>query len=522
VTLRSPILALLFVGLACPPSLAQGPDLDRALFTIGEHALVTFPGRLEVVGGYVDGMAVDVAAPQGLDLLPSDLSLASRLRVAPSLTLHGSTWPLFTAYQVSADLDIRYESGSSVVDEALAYDPVRAARDRPPIPRLLQANATAIGSHMAVSFGLTRSSWGLGMLANDGGPREVAEGASPFGFARHADRVVRAQVLVFPLGRPTGNGPDGESQEPPLTVALAADAVVDDDTANWAHGDRAWHAVGALRGRIEGLRGGIYGVHRVQDHAEGGETQVTVLDLHVRQDLYASDIRIWAELEMAITFGETTYAENALDLGPQDVLAGGGIFRVGTRGGGLGIVLEGGYASGDDNPFDTEQRAFTFDREHRVGLMMFREALARSTAVAAANIADPTHRASPPRGFHRAATGGAVRGAVYINPRVTYEIVEGLQVMVGYLHATSDGFYTDPFQSGLQGGTSMGTRGVPLPRTFGDELDLGLDYVLDLKPLRLRFRGELAWFDPGDIFASFEDPDPADQLGGWLHGEVRW
>ena len=195
---------------------------------------------------------------------------------------------------------------------------------------------------------------------------------------------------------------------------------------------------------------------------------------------------------------------------------------MGVRGGGFTAALEAGYASGDDNPFDSQQRAFTFDREHRVGLLMFREALRKSTAVAAWNIADPTYRASPPRGFERAATGGAVRGAVYVNPRFTYELVDGLTAMVGYLHASSDGAYTDPFQSGLMGGTSTGPRGALLATTFGDELDLGLDFVLALETVRVRLRAEFAWFSPGVIFAGAEDPEPADQFGGWLHGEVRW
>jgi len=519
---RTPLLALLLTALLCPASVGQAPDLERTHFALGEHALVTLPGRAELVGGYVGGMDVEVAALEADDTLPADMFLASRVRLAPSLTFHGSAWPLFTAYLVSADFDVRYEAGSADGVESLALDPVIRGRNRLPLPRLLQASGSAIGEHLALSFGLTRSSWGLGMLANDGGPRAIERGQSPFGFARYADRVVRAQVSVFPFGRPQARGPDGEPLEPPMTVALAGDAVVDDDTANWAHGDRAWHAVAAVRGRIEGLHGGIYGVHRRQSHAEGGQTNVTVLDLHVRQDLASPGIHLWAELELAVVFGETTYAQNPLLPGPQDVLAGGALVRVAARGGGFGFVLEGGYASGDDNPFDTQQRAFTFDREHRVGLLMFREALRKSTAVSAANIADPTFRAVAPRGIDRTATGGAVRGAVYVNPRLTYEIVEGLTATLGYLHATSDGYYTDPFQSGLMGGTSTGPRGLLMQRSFGDELDLCVDYILDLDALRLRIRAELAWFDPGAIFASPEDADPADQLGGWLHGEVRW
>ncbi|MDP6946330.1 MAG: hypothetical protein QF464_19430, partial [Myxococcota bacterium] len=448
--------------------------LERALFTLGEHGLVSLPGRVEVIGGYADGMAVEVADPQAADALPADLSISTRLRMAPSLTFEGRAWPVFTIYQLSADLDIRYEAGRASLDEALVYDPVQTGRNRLPTPRLLAARGAAIGEHISLSFGLTRSSWGLGMLANDGAPRGPIDGASPFGFARTADRVVRAQIAAFPFGRPDERGPDGEALEPPLTVAVAADAVVEDDTANWVHGDRTWHAVGAVRGRVEGFRGGLYAVHRRQTHGEGGYTHVTVVDLHARQDLTARNVRIWAEIEAALTVGETTYAQHPLHPGPQDVMAGGMLLRMGTRGSGFGAVLEAGYASGDDNPFDTEQRAFSFDREYRVGLLMFRESLRKSTAVTAANIADPTYRATPPRGFERAATAGAVRGAVYVNPRLTYEITDGLTAMAGYLHATSDGTYTDPFQSGLVGGASAGPRGALLATHFGDEIDLGL------------------------------------------------
>ena len=520
---RSLFLLMVSLSLGVVPGVqAQSPDLERAFMSFGDHVLLTFPGRAEAVGGYVDGMMVEFADPRADDRLPDDLSLTSRLRIAPSLILHGSAWPLFGAYQVSCDVDMHYDTGQVMGDERLAYDPVIVRRGEIPRPRLLQANASAIGEHLGLSFGLVRSSWGMGMLSNDGKRRDLLSGASPFGYARHVDRVVRAQVLVFPLGRPAERGPEGETLEPPLTIALAADAVVEDDTANWVHGDRTWHAIGAVRGRIAGLSGGLYGVHRWQTHAEGGETQVTVLDLHARQEFGEGALRIWAELEVAVTVGETTYAENPLLPGPQDVLAGGGLFRVGFKSGPLGVLLEGGYASGDDNPFDTEQRAFTFDREHRVGLMMFRETLRRSTAVTVANIADPTYRATPPRGYQRAATHGAVRGALYINPRLTFDLFEGFRLMAGYLHATSDGYYADSFQSGLAGGASMGPRGVFLTRSFGDELDLGVSYALDLGALTLEFRGEFAWFSPGDIFSSTTDRDPSDQVGGWLHGEVRW
>ncbi|MGB0588529.1 MAG: hypothetical protein ACPGU1_02510 [Myxococcota bacterium] len=521
--LLRPLLLLVLTFAVSAPSFAQSPDLERMHFTIGEHTLVTLPGRAEVVGGYAGSMVVDVADPAISGVLSEELSVFSRLRLAPGVLFMGSNWPVFTTYTLSADLDVRYEIGEMSGDALLRLDPVRAQRSEVPLPRLLEARAAAVGDHLAISFGLTRSSWGLGMLANDGRPRSVISGASPFGYSRTMDRVVRAQVAVFPFGRTLGPADRSESTEPPLTIALAGDAVIEDDNADWLEGDRTWHAVGAVRGRIAGFLGGVYGVHRRQAHAAGGDTAVTLIDLYVRQEMSASDVRIWGELEGAISFGETTFAENPLSPGPQTILAGGGLARVGVQSGLFGLVLEAGYASGDDNTYDNEQRAFTFDREHRVGLLMFRESLRKATAVSAANIEDPTYRASPPRGYERTATSGAVRGAIYVNPRVTVEVVEGLTAMVGYLHARSDGVYTDPFQSGLVGGASAGLRGTLFAENFGDEINLGLDYALDLDSLGLRFRGEFAWFSPGDIFESPSSDEPArDQVGGWLHGEVSW
>lgn len=515
-------LAALLLGSSGSPR-AQSPDLERLHFTIGEHVLITLPGRAEVVGGYAQGMEVDVADAESDDALADDLSLFARVNFAPSLLVIGPKWPLFNAYQLSADFDIPYLHGEMADDALLALDPLHAERGLEPLPRLFEARASAVGNHLALSLGLSRSSWGLGMLANDGRPRDLKSGASPFGFSRLSDRVARAQVAAFPLGRVPEGGQEGGTGEPPLTIALAADAVIEDDNADWFTGDRTWHAIGALRGSIAGFVGGIYGVHRWQTHWEGGETEITLVDLYMRHDMEASGVRIRAEVEAAISFGETTYAEDPINPGPQSILAGGGVARLGVSSGGFGLVLEAGYASGDSDHYDGERTAFTFDREYRVGLLMFRESLRKASAVSAFNVADPSFRASPPRGHEKIATAGALRGAIYVNPRVSYDVMEDLTLMAGYLHARSDGPYTDPFQSGLMGGASMGLQGVLQPEDFGHELNLGLEYALKLDALRLRFRGEFAWFVPGDIF---ERPGPEggapDQLGAWLHGEVTW
>ena len=64
---------------------------------------------------------------------------------------------------------------------------------------------------------------------------------------------------------------------------------------------------------------------------------------------------------------------------------------------------------------------------------------------------------------------------------------------------------------------------VVLVDQLGHELDLALDYALDLGAVALRLRGEFAWFRPGDIFARpGAEGGASDQVGAWLHGEVAW
>ena len=221
-------------------------------------------------------------------------------------------------------------------------------------------------------------------------------------------------------------------------------------------------------------------------------------------------------------FGSTDFARSANRPGDYDIIAAGGVARAGARWSRLEAALESGYASGDDNPFDAELRSFSFDRERRVGLLMFGEALRKVSAVSAFNLEDPTFRAEPSRGFERSATEGALRNAIYLNPRLGLEACDNLWVTLGYLWARAAVDYADAQRSGVAGGQPTGPRGAVEARELGHELNAGL--VLDWPNEwgLLRATAQLAWFDPGEVF---DDPDgtPADDMVGlWLHGEASW
>ena len=358
------------------------------------------------------------------------------------------------------------------------------------------------------------------MLANGGMRAAPGSGSSPFGVIHTGDRVARLQVLWK-----TGSRGNIEKNQPPrfLGVSIAADAVVDDDTASWSEGDRTFHALGAVRGRYGRLHGGLYFVHRVQQHAAGGETRAEVLDLHVHNTLVRGAIRAWFEAELAAILGETTYVSSASNPEPYQILATGGVLRVGLNVGDFSAVVESGAASGDNNPYDDQLREFSFDRSFKVGLLMFGHGLRQVTAVSAYNVADPGLRGAPPRGFDRIASGGAVRGATYVNPRLVWRPSPHLSLYLGYVHADSEEDYTDPFQSGLAGGESRGPLGAPGQRNLGDEVDVGISASFGGDGGdRIQARLEAGWWWPGTVFQDPEGVTPGDVRGVAATVEASW
>lgn len=519
------VLSLCTLLAPSPDARAQSADLvdlERSWITIGEHTILALPGSLRFVGGHTDPIRIHTPSGKLPDAIDADDFADFRLQFSPSLTFTGTQWPFFQVYQIVLDAQLALQLYDPDLDGQLAHDPVQQLRSNSPQPDLMQAYVLAAGEHMAVRAGLVRSSWGTGILANSGEGIAFNAKQGAFGFARTADRVLRLQLAWFPIERTRRAAADSAPKDPPLTVAVAGDIVMDDDTANWGDGDRAFNGIAAVIGRYEGFNGGVYAVYRNQQHHEGGTTSVAVFDVQARQEFAKTDtVTAWAEVEAALVVGSSSFAQSATKPGDFDITTTGGVVRLGVEVADLIGVIEMGAASGDDNPFDTSLRGFSFDREYRVGLLMFGEYTRRHTAIAAFNIADDTYRAVPPRGFDRAATGGAVNGAIYVNPRVSYEIVDGLNVMAGYLYGSSEGYYTDPFASGIAGGTSAGPGGALNQKELGHEIDLGIDYELQFRPLTLRARAEFAWFRPGAVFATAEGR-PSDVVGFWLHAEAGW
>lgn len=324
------------------------------------------------------------------------------------------------------------------------------------VPRTLRAGVRL--PVVDVEAGLGTSRWGLGLLANDGAT-DPWFGRSDFG-----DRTVRLRFATAPF---TGQGPDGRF---PLYVILAGDAVVADDTARWAEGDRAFQGIGALLYRSEAREGGLYGVFRDQTAADGARTKVGVVDGTGRVEI--GPARLAAE--GALVLGRTNVARSYT--APDGVrvrqgglaVEGGAATDDGRAAGRLQLALASGDASADDD-LATD---FRFDRDYAVGMVLFDEVWSAVDLAAYAQASDPSVTAHPPDGVESLAAEGAFRSAVALAPATEVAPIEWLALRGGLVFAWSTGPIAQPFYTFRNGGVPTNAMGEPTTgRYLGTEVD---------------------------------------------------
>lgn len=507
------------------PSLPFDPT--RLIIPLPLPVVFTLPGDLTFRYQHLTPIALgpvspaDPRRPEPASETPEEDALFARLRLSPALFLLTPDFP-FTLWRLQGEVDV-FNNWAVTGDRGfLDIDP-RARADAGFVgQRLSQLSLSAVGQHVAAQVGLTRSTWGMGLLANAGHDPKPHTAESPFGFPLQGDRVIRVGASAFPLGQ-------GLSLKPPLTVSLAFDTVYDDDLADTTRAgrdDSAHQFVAAVLGHTTSLTAGFYLAHRTQDHWQGGTTSVTAFDLYARIALAESEgVKAFLELELATLRGNTSLAQTTHYEGALDVDQLGALIRFGVERGPFLGVLELGALSGDNNPFDDEQRAFAADRDHRVGLLMFREVMTAHAAVTANNVADPDYRGTPPRGYENLATHQAARGVFYANPRISFELAQGLNpvhLYAGFLYASTDGENVDPFWSGNAGGAPRGPRNGPPATELGYEVDLGLSARLEVWDFDLDLRLEGAFFSPGKVFADAAGELPADVWAAFVHGGLLW
>ena len=318
-------------------------------------------------------------------------------------------------------------------------------------------------------LGVQTSNFGLGMLANAG----AKDGeAGDFGIQHGGAVVARAAVLGRPL---FSLGGAWRAVEP----LAAFDLVVHDATADLLSGDRALQGILGLRFNVDDdHQFGITAIYRNQrrDNASPNErsTDAFVADLFARWTvLKTGDSSLTLSGELAAITGTTTNSrsDNAEILAVRQL---GLVGKVNYQRGRFGLLFDGGFASGDQNPYDATISNFRFDSNYKVGLVLFDQVLGYQTARSGWRAADPQLTGVPPEGIDLLPSAGAVTGAWYLFPRAKYGFSEWFDVYGGPLFAFTTAQLTDPFNTRINGGTPVNYLGGKPGNYLGTELDLGL------------------------------------------------
>jgi hypothetical protein len=357
-----------------------------------------------------------------------------------------------------------------------------------------------------LQLGQMPSQWGMGMVANNGN----GESENDFGDARFGDIVDGALFATRPLVGLLG--PKSElAQE--LALAVAAEAVYRDRFAQLVvrnggglqFGDVAWQGVGALvYDPSDGTRAGLYVARRVQSFAaNGGNLHIWVFDAHLRHSRpLESGLVLSFEGEAAQIYGGTTHAPNLSAPGMTRVSQQGAALRAGAAKDQFEGELEGGYASGDANPFDDQANNFQMNRDFKVGLVLFDQVLMFQTQNAARRLSDPQLTGSPPAGLDLLPSEGAVTNALYLKPTLRYKpaALPGLRLVGSALFARAPQPVLDPYQA-LVYSASRNAFGTDARRNYGVELDGAIGYQARIsKPLGFETGVQFGYLFPGNAF----------------------
>ena len=348
----------------------------------------------------------------------------------------------------------------------------------------------------AFRVGQQTSMWGLGLLANDGAKDPEA---GDFGQQQFGNLTYRGLLAVRPFFALGG-------QWRSVETAFAADLIVRDNIADFSHGDRAFQGVVAVRFvKDQENNFGIYAVYRNQrniDSVDGGKaTDVFVVDVAAKWEFIKRHNRVLSiGFEAVAINGTTTQArnENAEVLGAHQF---GAALKASYKVRKTTFLFDWGFASGDQNPTDDQVQNFRFDRDYKVGLILFDQVMAYQTSRAAVRAGDPNLTGRPAEGLDLLGTASSVTGAWYLFPRVKHAVSDRVDVYGGPLFAFSTALLTDPFETRINGGTSVNPFGIKAGVYLGTEIDIGVQARFHpVDELLLTLTGEGGMFLPGNAY----------------------
>ncbi|HEX7602441.1 MAG TPA: hypothetical protein VF316_12585, partial [Polyangiaceae bacterium] len=173
--------------------------------------------------------------------------------------------------------------------------------------------------------------------------------------------------------------------------------------------------------------------------------------------------------------------------------------------GDVAASVEIGYATGDANPYDDVERRFTFDPNHRVGLVLFDEVMRWQSARAATAAQDPllSNGGRPTPGVNLLSSNGGVFGAAYVNPTAVFRPRPWLDLKAGAVLAQTTSDLVDPYRLATQGSYVNYRGGDAKRHDLGLELDGGIEGRVRIeRDLQLQLGAQAGVLFPGGALAN--------------------
>ncbi len=545
-------LPLVTFGVTLFTSGLLAPAVANAQVTVPEDIdrLVLESGRIKSAKPDKEKLFIDIRGELqlravGLRSFPMDVSAsvidAHPGAVSDSLGQHGygTQWVRLTPrlqyrdwLQVVLQLNLfgDYVFGDVTHDVAPDRYPRDDARDAWSYLELRWAYAQFLTSVGLFRVGQQSNHWGMGILANDG------DHPSLFGDYRGGNFVEQVLFATKPAGK-----------ESPFALVVGGNLVYADWQARLYRGDVAFQ--GVLAGFYD--KGpnqiGVFATLRSQQTSQTAAQFATYSD-----NIVAAAVDVAGHFATPIPGSPSTFLYGAGELAfilgstnelrqPDQALTGQ-LTQIQSYGfaANLGVVHEAhrdegapsgqvpvdssplssaddprtwgdiaaqveiGYASGDANPYDTTEHRFTFDPNHKVGLLLFDEVMRWQTARSSAAAQDPLlqNGSRPTPGVNLLPSNGGVFGAEYIYPTVIVRPKPWVDLKAGAVIAGTTTDLVDPYRVATQGSYVNYRGGDAHRHDLGIELDGGFEFRLRLeRALRVQLGAQAGVFFPGGAFA---------------------
>ncbi len=501
-----------------------------------EKLTINIRGELQLRGQGQNPFPMDVTASQ-LNANPGAISdslgqkafFTQWVRLTPKLQYRD--W-----LQVVVQLNLfqNYVFGDTTHDVGPDYNPRDDSEDALAYIKLRWAYAQFLTSVGLFRVGQQSNHWGMGILANDG------DHPSLFGDYRDGNFVEQVLFATKPAGK-----------DSPFAVVLGGNLVYQDWQARLYRGDIAFQ--GVLAGFYDKGPNQI-GVFATLRSQQTNKTAAQYNDYS--DDIVAAAVDVAGHFATPIPGNPSTFLYGAGELAfilgstnelrtPDQALTGQNT-NIQSYGfaGSLGVVhqangsttaprgqvpvnstaapvlgapaddprswgdiaaqVEVGYASGDANPYDSTEHRFTFDPNHKVGLVLFDEVMRWQTARSSAAAQDPLlqNGTRPTPGVNLLPSNGGVFGAEYIYPTVIVRPQPWIDLKAGAVIAQTTADLVDPYRLATQGAYVNYRGGDARRHDLGLELDGGFEFRLRLeRNLVLQLGAQAGILFPGGAFA---------------------